>query len=149
MTIRRIAVGLDGSETAHHAAVWAADLARVISAEVLAIHAIPTVSVIGAGYGFVAAPELDQTWQDEVQSALDGEWSAPFREAEVPYRTFLRMGGAAVQIMDVAEQEQADLVVAGRRGRGGFAELVLGSVSHQLAHHTKVPVVIVPLGPER
>lgn len=145
MPIRKIVVGLDGSDEARCAAEWAAELAKASGAEVLAVHAVPMISVVGAGYGFVAAPELDQGWLDEVHKALDGEWSDPFRAADVPCRTFLRQGGAAVQIMDVADSEGADLVVAGRRGHGGFAELVLGSVSHQLAHHARVPLVVVPL----
>lgn len=145
MSIRKIVVGLDGSDEARCAAEWTAELAKASGAEVLAVHAVPTVSMIGAGYGFVAAPELDQGWLDEVRKALDEEWAKPFRAAGVPCRTFLRQGGAAVQIMDVADSEGADLVVAGRRGHGGFAELLLGSVTHQLAHHAKVPLVIVPL----
>jgi nucleotide-binding universal stress UspA family protein len=39
---------------------------------------------------------------------------------------------------------EADLVVIGRRGRGGLAEFLLGSISHQVADHAKCPVVIVP-----
>ena len=49
-----------------------------------------------------------------------------------------------VAIMRAAETEHAEFVVAGRRGRGGFAELVLGSTSHQLSHHLDRPLVIVP-----
>jgi nucleotide-binding universal stress UspA family protein len=53
-------------------------------------------------------------------------------------------GPPSAAIIKVAADEQADLVVVGRRGRGGFSELLLGSVSHQLAHHVGRPLVIVP-----
>jgi nucleotide-binding universal stress UspA family protein len=47
-------------------------------------------------------------------------------------------------LIEIARTEGAELVVTGRRGRGGFAELLLGSTSHQLTHHVDRPLVIVP-----
>jgi nucleotide-binding universal stress UspA family protein len=53
-------------------------------------------------------------------------------------------GSAAGALMDIAAQEQADLIVVGSRGRGGFTELLLGSVGHHLTLHARIPVTIVP-----
>jgi nucleotide-binding universal stress UspA family protein len=52
-------------------------------------------------------------------------------------------------ILAVAERENADVVLAGRRGRGGFAELLLGSVSHELVLHSKRPVLVISAPPSR
>lgn len=46
--------------------------------------------------------------------------------------------------MDGSDAGKADLVVAGRRGRGGVAELLPGSVSHEVVLHSKRPVLLVP-----
>ena len=53
-------------------------------------------------------------------------------------------GSATVGLLNAARDEDADLVVVGRRGLGGFAELLLGSTSHQLSQHLGRPLLIVP-----
>jgi nucleotide-binding universal stress UspA family protein len=65
-------------------------------------------------------------------------------KASIPFRTVVLDGTPASAIIALADKEEADLVVTGRRGRGGFAELLLGSTSHQLSLHLNRPLVIVP-----
>jgi nucleotide-binding universal stress UspA family protein len=54
----------------------------------------------------------------------------------------LALGNASAALLDAAEA--ADLVVVGSRGLGGFKGLVLGSVSHHVAHHSTCPVIVLP-----
>jgi nucleotide-binding universal stress UspA family protein len=63
----------------------------------------------------------------------------------VACRTIVKEGNPAAMLDDVAHDEASDLIVVGRRGRGGFAEMLLGGVPHTLAHHARCPLLVVPL----
>lgn len=143
MRVRRIVVGLDGSPGSERAVEWAATLARDLNADVIAVHAVPTVV-----YGPMAMPVVvdDATLRDELSHVVEDEWCALLRKMEIPYRSVVETGSAAEVIMQVADREGAQLIVVGSRGRGGFAELLLGSVGQQLTHHSTHPIVIVPAG---
>ena len=54
----------------------------------------------------------------------------------------------ALKIVARADQEEADLIVMGSRGRGAVRSAVLGSVSHYVLNHARVPVLIVRAGDE-
>jgi nucleotide-binding universal stress UspA family protein len=91
----------------------------------------------------VIPPELDPEWRAEIQREFEQDWCKPLRDSGLPYRTVIEDGRAASVIASVADREEADLVVVGRRGRGSVSELVLGSVSHELAQHCKHPLVVI------
>jgi nucleotide-binding universal stress UspA family protein len=52
------------------------------------------------------------------------------------------MGDAAQRIMETASKIKCELLILGSRGRGGFKELLLGSVSHKITNHADCPVLI-------
>jgi K+-sensing histidine kinase KdpD len=60
---------------------------------------------------------------------------------------FFADGHPSSVITQVADRVNADLIVVGRRGKGGVAELVLGSVSHQLVLHSRRPVLVIEAAP--
>jgi nucleotide-binding universal stress UspA family protein len=140
----KIIVAVDGSEHSHRAVEWCAKYAEKLGAEVIAVHAIET-AVYTAGVGFTPVPAVYTPQQeDELREILTEHWCAALTQANVPFKTVMHVGYPSNVICDIARSEDADLVVAGRRGRGGFAELMLGSTSHQLAQHVGRPLVIVP-----
>lgn len=145
--LRRVVVGLDGSEGSERALGVVVDLATACGAEVVAVHAVePRVHTAALG-GLEAArlpTEVAEEWYGRLREDLDGRWSQPLRDAGLRCRTLLVDGDPAGVLIDVARREHADLVVTGTRGRGGFAEAMLGSVSHHLTHHSPVPVLVVP-----
>lgn len=135
--IERIVVGVDGSAAALQALGWALDLARSGSAEVRVVHAWQPTLVGGPFTPVVLDP-----WDDGVDQQID-EALASADTTGVRITRVTTGGSAATTILDAAQG--ADLVVVGSRGHGGFAGLLLGSVSHQVAHHAPCPVVVVPL----
>ena len=139
--MQRIVVGIDGSEGARRALRWALEEAVLRHAQVEVVHAwhLPYVS----GDPFVATAFDPALYEDAARTLLD---NAVDREdisglVAPPERTLV-CGSAAPALLDAGKA--ADLVVVGSRGLGGFTGLLLGSVSHQVAHHAECPVVVVP-----
>lgn len=142
MESQRIVVGIDGSEGSLAALRVAATEAKVRAAVlevVCAWHPSSMGSIPAFGVGSPTAQSLD-----ELRTALDetlaAEGLGPDDGVAVEARVVT--GHAAEALLDAAER--ATLVVVGTRGRGGFAGLVLGSVSQQVVTHARCPVMIVP-----
>ena len=139
--IRRITIGVDGSESSAAALKWAIRLAKGLGSQVIAVYAvdIPVYFPEPEELPFV----LDQEWRAGMKSEFEDKWCKPLKVAGIKYRTVMEDGRAASVIAAVAERENADVIVVGRRGRGGVSELLLGSASHELVLHSKRPVVVV------
>ncbi|HXT43555.1 MAG TPA: universal stress protein [Pseudonocardiaceae bacterium] len=137
-----IVVGVDGSQSAQEALRVAVDEARLRGAVLRAVMAwdVSTMAYGGmSGFG----PDIDPTVVEEgARAALDSAVDALGEQATgVEVERVMRMGRPA-QVL-VEEARGADLLVVGSRGHGGFAGLLLGSVSHQCALHAPCPVLIV------
>jgi nucleotide-binding universal stress UspA family protein len=142
MTSSKMLVGVDGSDHSMRAVQWCAAHAAALDAEVIAVHVIDAIVYIGDSK--LPMPPLSPQEREEVRRLVMSDWCKPLADAAVPYRVLLMDGNPALALMQAAEHEDAALVVTGRRGRGGFAELILGSTSHQLTHHLDRPLVVVP-----
>ncbi len=143
--MRRILVGIDGSDELVRAAEWAAELAKAFDGvEVIAVSIYgldPAASAYGAAY---LTTDFWEQWRSELQRNLDGDWTKPFRESGVKLATIVEEGDAGEVLLRLAREKQANLVVVGSRGRGHLRGMFLGSVSHALALHAPCPVVIFP-----
>ena len=138
----RIVVGIDASDFSREALRWAISFAQPgDTIELVHAWSLPTVAGVEAldfepGPFAAAADRLlrdaaDEVFEDEDRELVDLVFS--------PVRG--RPAGALVQ-----KSEGAKLIVVGRRGRGGFRSLLLGSVSHDVVHNATCPVVVTPLG---
>ena len=138
--MQRIVVGVDGSEASERALQWAVEEAGLRGASVTIVNAW-SMAFAGGGFPYAGLAIDPGSFETAGQEVLD----AAVRSAEasgVTIETSLVCGGAAESLLAAAKG--ADLLVVGSRGRGGFTGLLLGSVSHQVAHHAPCPVVIIP-----
>ena len=142
--IRQIVVGVDGSKHGAAALAWAIAMAKGMGSEVTAVFAISPPVYFDAGFGApVAPPQFDPEWRTQITSDFEQEWCKPLRESGLKYETRIEDGRPATVITRIADERNADVVVVGRRGRGGVTELLLGSVSHELVLHSKRPVLVI------
>jgi nucleotide-binding universal stress UspA family protein len=123
---KTIVLALDGSEGSRRAIPVAEDLAKRDEAHVVAVH-------VGAR----ASPEAEAARADVEKLSAQGI------DTEVKVTSTGR-GGPAVQIADIANQEDADVIVTGTRGHGGVTGLLVGSVTQRLLHVAHRPVLAVP-----
>jgi nucleotide-binding universal stress UspA family protein len=138
-----IVVGVDGSDGASQALEWAAAEARLRDAELTEVFAWQwPLPVTEAATWIGVNPELIEDTEKLAEQRLADACAAvpALRELRVTRKT---VEGSAAQALIEAASE-ADLLVVGTRGRGGFVGLLLGSVSQQCAQHGRCPVVIVP-----
>lgn len=137
-----IVVGVDHSQQATEALRFALEEAKLRHATLRVVHAwqysfpgAPGIRGPSGGGDFEKARDAAETkLEAAVRKAL------PDRDSVVIERRVVEGRPAAVL---VAESRDADLLVVGSRGHGGFTELLLGSVSQQASHHAECPVVIV------
>lgn len=139
--MRRIVVGVDGSPGSVAALSWACGLASETGAEVEAVTAWELSYAWIDGY----APDILR-WSEEArrdaEARLDNAIRAAAGSAQVSVSRTVVEGPAVSALLDASKD--ADVLVVGSRGRGGFAGLLLGSISQQCVHHAHVPVTVVP-----
>lgn len=144
MSASRIIVGVDGSEHSGRAVDWCAKHAGALGAEVVAVHVL-VMPVYFTPLALYPSAPLSEKDRDDLRDVVARDWCKALADAGVEHRVVLiDADSAALALMQTAQTEDAELIVTGRRGHGGFAELLLGSTTHQLTHHADRPLVIVP-----
>ena len=139
--IKRIVVGVDGSDQAAAALKWAIRMAKGMDAQITAVYGINTPTYFAEPYGVPV--QFNDSWRTEMKAEFESKWCKPLKDSGIRYHIVMEDGRPASVVADVAERENADIIVVGRRGRGGVAELLLGSVSHELVLHSTRPVLLI------
>jgi len=139
----RIVVGVDGSQGSRAALRWAVGQAELTDSSIEAVIAW-TFPAAAAGFGLgPMVPEDSADFYEELaakhlQSAITDSVEPG---CEVEITPAVRRGPAAEVLLDSAGG--ADLLVLGSRGHGGFAAMLLGSVSQHCVRHARCPVAII------
>lgn len=137
-TLKRILVATDFSDHARKALEQAALLARQSDAEIILCHIIDPMLVVPSP---IDAPD---------RAASDARTKAErwLRDAGVENgRVLIEQGHAFAEIVRLARNEEADLVVLGSHGRGAIAHLLLGSVAERVVRKAPCSVLVVREGP--
>jgi nucleotide-binding universal stress UspA family protein len=140
-----IVVGTDGSETANEAVRQATELAKAVGASIYLVSAFEPVGNQRLREERQQVPE-DMQWmvneREDVEATLK-EAGEQVGEAGVTVETFSRQGDPADAILDVAEENNADLIIVGNKGMSGAKRFLLGSVPNKVSHHAPCSVMII------
>jgi nucleotide-binding universal stress UspA family protein len=146
---RLIVVGVDASDGANAALRWALEEARLRPTRLRAVHAWTLSYLRGEGYSYLVAPLATVPYaglSDQRQAAAQVLERAIARagphESGADIERHVNEGPAGEVLVEAASE--ADLLVVGSRGHGGFVGLLLGSVGQHCVHHAPCPVVVVP-----
>jgi nucleotide-binding universal stress UspA family protein len=142
---RSIVVGTDGSQTAGEAVRQATELARLTGAQVHVVSAYEPVGSARLRTEVADVPEELQ-WlvnpREDTEAALRAAADG-VREAGVEVATYARQGDPADAILDVAEEQGADVIIVGNKGMSGAKRFLLGSVPNKVSHHAPCTVMII------
>ncbi len=137
----KVVVGVDGSDTSRRALDWALDEARARGGWVEVVHSW----MLPASYGYPTLVVPDLSIYEEAAEAVVAELldHADTSGMSRPISKVI-VGGTSTSGLLAARSADAELLVVGSRGIGGFAGMVVGSVAHHLAHHATCPLVVLP-----
>ena len=135
-----IVLGYDDSPAARAAMQWAAAQAALTEVEVIVVYVLSSV----VEWELAAVQVNPDPIRHEFERRLREDWSSPLRQHGIRHRTTVAVGRVADQLIHVAQDASADLIVIGMTTHGSLAELANKSTLRQLRGHAVRPVVAVP-----
>ena len=146
----RIVVAVDGSRESDAAARIAAELSEPAGSELYVVHAGPTAH-LPYQYPYLAenVESFYEQAKEEARKFLEGQAEKIRAETDAPVHTSLRIGSPEKEIVELADEVDAGLVVLGSRGLGGIRRAMMGGVSDSVVRHARCPVLVVRQDPEQ
>ncbi|QYJ16394.1 Putative universal stress protein [Rubrobacter xylanophilus DSM 9941] len=134
----KILLATDGSEHARRAARAAVELAQKTGSELHVVHVGPALPSV------FAYTELDPARvEEEARGMLEEEVRRIRESGGAVAEGHLRLGDPAENVVSLAEELGAGLIVVGSRGLGGLRRALMGSVSESVVRHAHCPVLVV------
>lgn len=134
----RVLIPTDGSTGTAHVAMQGIDLAERYGGDVHVIHVVDTGGLLSE------SSDTREKLEREGQRAVS-KVEAMARAHKVPVETAIREGEPAEEILNYADEIQADIIVAGTHGRTGVKRHLIGSVAERLVRHATCPVTTIRL----
>ena len=135
----RIVVGVDSSKTSLKALRWAIAEAELRGAGLMLVHAFPRPELVGMT--MVVTLPSDEELREASEQVLAESLAKVGGPGDVTVTQHVGAGGPASVLVEHAKD--ADLLVIGARGLGGFRGMLLGSVTQQVVAHAPCPVVVI------
>lgn len=143
MAYRRILLAADFSEHGERAVERAAGLAKMDQAELIVVHVVEFIPTLDSSFGPIVPFDVDLTEQ-VVETARKSLAAVAERLGLAPGQCRIEIGSPKNEIVRVATEIGADLIVVGSHGRHGIG-LLLGSTASSVVHHADCDVLAVRL----
>jgi nucleotide-binding universal stress UspA family protein len=146
--IKKILIAVDETPYSEKAWLYGHHLAQQMKAKIALVHvneipAMPTyVGNLVVGEAPTIMPDLMSIQEENTQKLFEKITKSFGPEVQVD--TFSRMGAIREEILDVAQEWEADLIILGTHGRTGFDHFISGSVAESVARRSDCPVLIIP-----
>lgn len=137
-----VVIATDGSPQAREAVEYGLELAAAENAKAVLLQVMPPTDWTRLDRGGLLRPLGDEVRLRGAPALVEAAELAA--ERGVPFTTEVVAGRPADEIVAYADSIGADLIVIGSRGRGAVAGALLGSVSRDVVHESRTPVVVVP-----
>ena len=140
-----VLLATDGSKDAELATTTALELANSTGSELhIVLVEEPVYAYVDpSGYPFYAGAQLEHELEQQARMRLDAKVQKIRSAGGAVAEAHLRVGAAAAEIVDLAQEIGAGLIVIGSRGLGGIRRALMGSVSESVVRHAHCPVLVV------
>ena len=141
-TIKKILCAVDLSDHSELVAEYAATMAKSLNASVLVVYTAPSLSQY---VGFHVPPNTIENFVGEIVTGAEESMQAFMEKnfAGVDAKSLVLVGYAAEEILNRANEENADMIIMGTHGRKGIDRILFGSVAEKVVKNASMPVLTI------